>query len=95
MYLLTQELPLRNYYYTISKGKFKEVQRTDKDLDRVAYRIIGDHEPGWHSPPKEFRRRVHHIRRAKDRTEIYKILKNLDYEPNMSTWNCKDALCWD
>lgn len=66
-----------------------------KEVGRAKARSTADHISGMYNLPKSFRKVVNHARRAVDRAEISKIMKNVEYVPNMSPWGCRDSQSWN
>ena len=66
---------------------------TSTDKREIA-KYTADHDSGWYTLPKFFRKIVNHSRRSRDRRELAKALTKHDYVPNMSPWSCKDSNEW-
>ena len=84
----------RSYACTIFNGFVFNTFRNEQERLRAKAKDTRDSHSGIYSTPKNWRKSVVKTRRAVDRMEISKVLKDLDYVPNMSSWNCKDDNAW-
>ena len=66
----------------------------DKERLRAKSKDTRDSHSGIYSTPKHWRKVVNTTRRAVDRMQISRIVKDVDYVPNMSPWSCKDDNAW-
>jgi len=65
--------------------------RTEEDLFKTITRHYLDGHPGNYSMAREWRKVIVKTRRAVDRMEITRIMKDPEYIPAMSTWDNKDS----
>ena len=70
------------------------VTKTGKEKARYEHKLrIGGYS-GINALPKQFRKQENKRRRGRDKHEMQRGVREVDYQPNMSTWNCKDSNSW-
>lgn len=64
-------------------------------VERMIWKHYADSMSGDWNLPKHFRKHKNTQRKTIDKRELHRIMGDIEYIPNMSTWNCKDARILD
>ena len=68
---------------------------TEQSMIRMIATFYGDNHDSAYTVPKHFRKTVEQWRRARNKQQIHKLIKDNEYPANMQPCNGKDNRVWD